>query len=199
MVATVSRPAETRARSRWLRFNRRRLIVIAFLFVVAGVSLALSTSALPLSWTADYDRGRYDRILTAIAADPTHLRGKPFDPVSKELGLDEVPWDDGVAFQVPDGMYRIYHFRGFALHVTMQLLPAGATPDRPERPNSAGEEPRSHGTLWIHDSPMIRIDGIGDRGERMKRHFKELDEMCAHINAEMDRRRRMQQHEEDND
>jgi hypothetical protein len=198
MVATVSQPAETRARGRWFRSDRRTLIVIAFLSALAGTSLALSTRYLPLSWTADYDRVSYYRIGRAIAADPTHLRGKPFDRVRRELGLDEVPWDDGGALQLLDGVYRIYHFRGFALHVTMQLLPAGATPDRIERPSGTGEDLRGPSVLWLHDSPLLRIDGISDRGERMKRHFKELDEMCASMNAEADRRRRMQQNENDN-
>jgi hypothetical protein len=192
MIATEPQLAEPKATRRWFRFSRRKLLVLTLLFVVSGIGLAFWTLGLPLSWTADYDRDRYTRIHRAIQADPQHLLGKSFDEVAKEFSLEGVPWDDG-AFQQPSGMFRIYHFRGFALYVTLELLPAGITPNSPKPWSSTVEGLQRHGVLWLaHQDPVVRIDGISSRKERMERYWKAIDEECERINAEMERNRKAQ-------
>jgi hypothetical protein len=187
MTATEPQPAEPKAKRRWFRFSRRKLLVLTLLFVVSGLWLALRSFGLPLSWTADYDKESYTQIRRAIDADQRHLLGKSLDEVTKEFSLEDVPWDDG-SFQQPPGMYRIYHFRGFAFYVTLELLPAGITPNSDKPWSSTGEELQRHGVLWLADqSPFVLIDGISDRKERMKRYWKAIDEECERINAEMDR------------
>ena len=190
MTATESRPAEPNAERRWFRFRRRNLLVLALTFVGSGIGAALWSSGLPLSWTADYDKERYTEIRRAIEADPRHLLGKPFDEVAKAFGLDDVPWDD-VAFQQPSGMARVYHFRGFALYVTLEALPAGVTPGREKTRALTPEELQRPSVLWLaHQDPSVQIDGIRGRKERMERYWKLINEECERINAEMDRNRR---------
>jgi hypothetical protein len=118
---------ETAGSKREGRRSLRRWSVwlgIAGLSVVSGVALCVRLMGLPLSWTADYDRARYARIIKAIAADPKHLCGRRLCDVSRELGLEEVPWDDGNVQNLP-GSYRIYHFRGFALYVSLDYMREG--------------------------------------------------------------------------
>ena len=175
------------------RFRRKwpLLLGIACLLVLAGIALDLRASWLPLSWTADYDKAAYARLRDVIGIDRTLLLNTPFDRFSREVGLDEAPWDDGLAFQLPEGKYRIYHFRGFALHVLLKELPAGATPDRVEHPSNTEVDRQCLGVPWFYDTPQIQIDGISDRAERMKQHLHELEAECARINAKMDRKREM--------
>src|SRR5262249_52428842 len=150
-------------------FSGRRLFVLTFLFIACVVGLALMTLGLPLSRTADYDRGRYREIRRAIDADPQQLLGKPFDEISRKLRLEDVPWDD-IAVQQEPGMVRRYHFRGFALDVTLQRLPPGITPESKTPWTASGEELDRHGVLWLaHQYPVVRIDGVSDREERMRR------------------------------
>ena len=186
-MRTQRRSAEPKQENRWFRHHGRSLPVLTFLFADAGLALALGTSGLPPSWTADYDRARYIQVRQAIEDDREHLLGRSFDDFSKQLRLEDVPWDDGLALQLPEGMYRIYHFQGFALHVTLEPLPAGVTPDRIGRSRCSDEERQRPRVLWFIDAPFVRIDGIGDRRERMTRHLKELDRICAEHNAEMER------------
>jgi hypothetical protein len=143
-----------------------------------------------VSWTADYDGKRYTQIRRAIDADPKHLLGKSLDEISRKLRLEDVPWDDAACQQEP-GMYRIYHFRGFALHVTLERLPAGMTPDSRTPWTSTGNELERHGVFWLaHQYPCLKIDGISDGKERMKRYWKAIAEECERINAEMQKRGR---------
>jgi hypothetical protein len=87
-------------------------------------------------------------------------------------------------------MVRRYHFRGFALDVTLQRLPPGITPDNKTPWTASGEELDRHGVLWLaHQYPVVRIDGVSDREERMRRFWKEVEEECERINAEMERQR----------
>ena len=132
-------------KSRWFRFTRPKLLVLTLLFAASGIGLAVWNRGLPPSWTADYDKERYTQIRGAIAADPKHLLGKSLDEVTKALSLEDVPWDDS-AVKSP-GMYRIYHFRGFASDVTLELLPPGITPDSNRAWTANGEELRLHGVL----------------------------------------------------
>jgi hypothetical protein len=160
------------------------------LFVLLGICFAFWCLGLPPSWTADYDKDRYTQIRKAIEADQQHLLGKSLDDVSKELSLEDVPWDDDDSFQRAAGTYRIYHFRGFALYVTLELLPAGITPRSIERGSYTEAELQRHGVLWLaHQYPFVRIDGIRDGKERMKRIRKAVDEECERINAEMKKKR----------
>jgi hypothetical protein len=189
MVPIEPQSVTSQAKSRWLAFTRAKLLVLALVFTACAVGLAVWIRPLPLSWTADYDKERYTQIRRAIAADPQHLLGKSLEEVTKALSLEGVPWDDA-ALQREPGMDRIYHFRGFALHVTLRVLPPGITPNSNQAWSANGEELRLHGVLWLaHQYPFVRIDGINDRQERMKRFWKAADEECERINAEMRRRR----------
>jgi hypothetical protein len=168
------------------------VFVFTLLFVACGIGLALwslGLLGLPAEWTADYDGERYTEIRRAIDADPQHLLGKPFDEISRKLRLEDVPRDDAAVQQEP-GMFRIYHFRGFALYVTLERLPAGITPGRRTPWTSTGEELERHGVLWLaHQYPFVRVDGISDGKERMRRFWKAVEEECARINADMERQR----------
>jgi hypothetical protein len=189
MTPTTSECAQT-TKSRWVRFSRRNVFVFAVLFVACVFGLAFWSLGLPVSWTADYDGKRYTQIRRAIDADPQHLLAKSFDEISRKLRLEDVPWDDAAVQQEP-GMFRIYHFRGFALHVTLERLPPGMTPDSRTPWTSTGKELERHGVLWLaHQYPCITIDGISDGKERMKRYWKAIDEECERINAEMRKRGR---------
>ena len=131
MTATDPQPTESKAKPRWFRYTRQRVVLLSLLFVVSGSLFALWRFGLPLSWTADYDRDRYNQIRRAIDADPKHLLGKSFAEVSKEFNLEDVPGDDVTINQPFNGQFRIYHFRGFAFYVSLEL-------DRPEIRRIAG-------------------------------------------------------------
>ncbi len=111
------------------------------------------------------------------------------DEVVRQLGLENVPWDAGFTM-MPDGEHRIYHFRGFALYISLRLFPPGIRPDSGERWTSSGEELHRHGVLWLyHFYPALHVDGIDDPKERMRLHWKAIDEECERINAKMERER----------
>lgn len=189
MAAIDPKPAEPKANRRLFRFSRPKLLVLTLLFVVSGIWIAVWNLQLPVSWTADYDKERYTQIRRVIADDQQHLLGKSLDEVSKAISLENVSWDDG-GFQQPSGMYRIYHFRGFAFYVTLEALPVGIKPDSNTPWSSTEEELQRHGKLWLADQyPFVQIDGINDGKERMKRHWKAIDEECEQINAKMKRER----------
>jgi hypothetical protein len=163
------------------------LLVLSLLFAVSGIWLALRNLSLPLSWTADYDKERYNQIRRVIEADPQHLLGKSLEEVTKKLRLEDVPWDD-FGIQQLLSTTRIYHFRGFALYVHLQLRPPG-TPKSNKRWEWADFQ--SHGVLWLANwKPFVRIDGISDAKERMKQFWKAADEECERVNAEMKQGRR---------
>jgi hypothetical protein len=175
----------------WSLFPWRRWIAFPLLLAACGISLTFWSQGLPLSWTADYDRARYVGIRRAIDADPHHLLGRRFDEVSRNLRLEEVPWDD-VAIQQASGMVRLYHFRGFSLMVTLDSLPAGITPGGQTPWTGFGEESDRRVVLWLaHQEPALWIDGISTREERMRQYQKHLEEVCARINAEMERQRKI--------
>ncbi len=196
MSTTETEPqlAEPKAKRRWLQFRWWKLLVLTLLFVVVcgiGIGLKLGMLRLPLSWTADYDRKSYARVHGGIEADPQHLLDRPFAQVSRELGLENVPWDD-IATQQPMGMSRMYHFRGFRLYVTLELLPPGITPKSTQQWNTTQEELDRHGVLWLaHNAPpFVLIDGIQTQKERIEKYRKMEDEICRQMNAEVDRLRR---------
>jgi hypothetical protein len=176
---------EVEPQRRWFRLRVWKLLVLTLVFVLSALGLVIWFVGLPLSWTVDYDSKRFRQIESAIEADPQHLLGKPFAEVSRELGLESVPWDD-VALQRPTGTCRMYHFRGFRLYMTVELLPAGITPASREQWNATTEELERHGTQWLaHDPPFVLIDGIPNQNERMERYRKDMEEMFQRINEEM--------------
>jgi hypothetical protein len=165
-------------------------LILTSLVLACGVGLAVWIVGMPRSWTVDYDRARYYEIRRAIDADPRHLLGRPFDEASRRLRLEDVPWDD-IAFQSEPGSVRLYHFRGFSLVVTLRSLPAGIPPDRQGPWAPTDEELSRPRVLWLaHQYPVLQIDGVGDRKERMRRLWKLVEEECERINAEMQRKRR---------
>jgi hypothetical protein len=170
------------------RACRKLLAILAPLVILSIASRFVLLPTLPSTWRVDFDRNRYVEIHDAIKADKSHLLGKSFDEVSKRFGLESVPWDDA-SFQGPNGSYRIYHFRGFAFYVTVGLeLPD----DSPLRKGGGytGEDLRRYGVLRLADQyPFVRVDGINDPKERMKRHWDAIHQACARINAEMGRER----------
>jgi hypothetical protein len=166
--------------ARWIKF------VVATLVVAAGIGVTVFVSRPPRAWSVDYDWETHSRIEAAIQADPQHLLGRSLDDVSRQLGLDRVPWDEEPSQLPPPGECRLYHFRGFALSIALESLPAGITPEHPRPWNFTDEERARPGVLWLaHWAPSLRIDGVADRAERMRRYWKQLEEMTAHINAMM--------------
>ncbi len=189
MSTTEAPRSEPRAERARRRFVGRKIFVVAILLVVSAIGLVLRNEALPLSWTADYDRVRYSQIRRAIDSDPKHLTGLTFEEFSRRFGLGDVPWDDG-AVQMEAGMFRIYHFRGFSLHVSLRRLPPGSTPDRIERWTGDNEELLRREVLWVGGNyPALWVDGIGDPKTRMDRYWKEVQTMCDEINAQMEKER----------
>ena len=189
MTTTESQPAETKKKSPWFRFAWLKFFIITLLLLAFVICLIISIFGLPLAWTADYDKERYTQIRRAIDADPQHLLGKSLDEVTKEFNLEEVPWDDA-AVQQESGMFRIYHFRGFALYITLTRLPVGITPDSKRSWTASGLDLQHHGVLWLANQyPSVHIDGISDGKERMKLYWEAIDQECERINAEMKKSR----------
>lgn len=173
----------------WFRFNWLRLVVLTLLLAASayiGLVVWSGLIGFPPTWTtADYDEQRYQQIRTAIATDPKHLLGKPFDEIAKALSLEEVPWDDAT---VQEGwQHRIYHFRGFALSIHVDReLPA----DSPLRSGPYTQaDLQKYGVVKLVHHPALRIDGLNDRRERMRRFWKAFEEECDRINAQMERTR----------
>lgn len=182
-----------RPKRRWFRFNWLKLLVLSLLLAASayiGLAVWSRLFGFPPTWTTlDYDKQRYQQIRNAIASDPKHLLGKPFDEISKALSLEDVPWDDAT-FQ-EGWQHRMYHFRGFAFCIDIdRVLPA----DSPLRSGTYTEaDLQKYGVVQlVHQYPALRIDGLNDRKERMRRFWKAIDEECDRINAEMDRKRRSQ-------
>jgi hypothetical protein len=176
---------QTEAWSSW-RTDRTLLAITALIVILYSIaSLLVLLPTLPSTWTVDFDRNRYAEIYGTIKADKQHLLGKSLEEATRAFGLDNIPWDDG-AFQQESGMFRIYHFRGFALYITLNRLPAGITSNSNQPWRSTGEELQRHGVLWLAGQiPFVRADGINDPKERMKRYWHAIDEECIRINAEM--------------
>ena len=171
MTAKSPQSAETKVNNRWFRFSKWALLVslglaVALLATYVFIE-AFWFSEYRRSWTEDYDKERYARIRKLIDNDPEHLRDKPFDEVSKELSLDNIPWDVVVGFQEPpSGQSRVYHFRGFFVYVELHSLPLGLMPNGNEAWTST--ELERHEVLWLGQRPSVRIDGIRDQKERME-------------------------------
>jgi hypothetical protein len=180
---------QPKAKRRWFPLSRTEVYVLTFLFVVCGICLVVWLLRQPPGWTLDHDRKRFNQIQAAIDADPHHLLGKSLDQVTKELGLENVPWDDGSTQNGP-GTYRLYHFQGFALYVTLQNLPAGIAPGEMVGRSFTSEELSRPEVPWLLNyNPYIVIDGIRDGKERIAKFWKAADESVKQINDEMKRKR----------
>lgn len=167
----------------------RRIVIrlIVFLSLASVLAIAYWASGLPLpwdedwmagynrarSWTAEYDKASYYRITRAIAADPQRFCGRRLDDLSRELSLEDVPWDDGNLQNMP-GSFRIYHFPGFALYVSLDWGRDGVTSDMLLERGSPSERLRGHDLLRIdvHQHPYVLIDGVHGREERMRRYWQ---------------------------
>jgi hypothetical protein len=190
MTSTDLSLAEWQAECRWALPRWQTLFVGTSLFVACGFWLAVRTLGSLPYWTTDYDRGRYIEISRAIDADPRQLVDRRFDEVSRTLRLEDVPWDD-VALQSEPGSVRLYHFRGFSLEIMLGRYPPEITPDDKAPWSISVEELNRRGVLWTaHQPPWLQIDGIADRKERMRRFWRDVEESCKRINAEMERKRR---------
>lgn len=169
--------------------TRRALPVVMSIGILYSIaSVLVLTPTLPSTWTANFDRSRYAEIREAIRADEHHLLGKSLDEVSKRFRLESVPWDDA-SFQGGPGSSRIYHFRGFAFFVMVAWeLPEDSSLRR--RGWYTNAELQRYGVLRLaNQCPFVRVDGIDDPKERMKRYWDAIDEECARINARMERER----------
>lgn len=172
---------------------RKLLAILAALVILSIASRFVLLPTLPSTWRVDFDWNRYVEIHDAIKADKSHLLGKSFAEVSQRFGLESVPWDDASFQHGPTDSYRIYHFRGFAFYVTVDLELPDDSPLRTGRGYS-GEGLRRYGVLRLaHQYPFVRADGINDPKERMKHYWDAIDEECARINAETERGRHRKQ------
>jgi hypothetical protein len=69
----------------------------------------------------------------------------------------------------------------------VRRFPPGITPDSQTPWTVSGEELNRHGVLWIANQyPCVKIDGIIDRKERMKRFWKTVEEECGHRDGNRD-------------
>ncbi len=165
------------------------LLGIACLAVVSGISLSVWIIGLPPSWTMDYDRALYARITKAIAADPQHFCGRRLHDVNRELGLEDLPWDDGNLQNLP-GSLRIYHFRGFALYLTLDYMRQGVTQSMLLGTGPTSEQLQARDLLRIdsYNRPSVMIDGINDREERMRQYWARAYESVRKHNEHADGR-----------
>jgi hypothetical protein len=140
--------------------------------------------------------GPQGRITNAIAADPQHHCGRRLYDVSRELGLEDAPWDDGNVQNLP-GSYRVYHFRGFALYVTLDYMREGVTEKMLLERGSPEEKRKGRDLLRINLNvpPFAMIDSISSREERMRQFWAREQEAIDQINKEMEskRQRRLNQ------
>ena len=186
MRAPALKTAGSKAGRRRSRTRRYVLLAIASLAVVSGVALSIWAIGPPLSWTADYDKVSYARIINAIAADPRHLGGRRLYDVSRELGIEGAPWDDGNVQNLP-GSYRIYHFRGLALYMSLEYMGEGLTQNMLLERGSPEERLQGRDLLRIHTHipPFVIIDGISGRAERMRQYWARQEEAIEEINKKM--------------
>jgi hypothetical protein len=171
--------------------SRILLLGIACLAVGSGFALYVWATGLPLSWTADYDRASYSRIVKAIAADPKQLCGRRLYDVARELGWDDAPWDDANVQNRP-GSLRIYHFRGFCVYVTLEYMQQGLTDNMLLERGSEEEKLQARDLLRInlHNPPWALFDGLKSREERMRLFWAREEEAMRKINEEMELKRR---------
>jgi hypothetical protein len=124
---------------------------------------------------SSYDQTQFDRMQSTIDGSTNKLLGVSLTDASRLLGLDGARWDEGYT-SVPLGQERIYHFRGFYLLLSLQILPRGMTPDQPRSFGwSSDSELRSNGVWWVADFyPALHVDGLDDPQMRMSNYWDKV-------------------------
>ncbi len=170
--------------------SRAPIILLGIGACLLFVLFVLWARGLPRSWVFDYDHAAYADIAKKFTANPQRLAGRRFDDVSRELGLEDIPWDD-INFQAP-GPCLMYHFRGFALILRLEYsherVPS-ETLNKRVSPDKIADERLPYRELLRIDSrspPYIKIDGIATREERMRQHNALLEAQIEEINKQMD-------------
>ena len=165
--------------------SRAPWVILAIGACLLLVLFVLMAGGFPKSWMFDYDTAAHADITRKIADYPK-LRGKRFDDVSRELGLEDIPWDD-INYQ---GLAPclMYHFRGFALIVRLEYSWTERIPESSHKQFSADERLPFRERLRIHsrNRPSIWIDGISSREERMRQHNARVRAQEDETNREMD-------------
>ena len=140
-----------------------------------------------------YDKARYEQMKRVIDGSTNELLGVSLADASKLLSLDGANWDKGYT-SVPLGQLRIYHFRGFYLMLSLNVLPPGITPTN--RQNFAiGPELERTGIWWVANFyPALHIDKLTDPRKRMEDYwhgvqkgFRERTEEMKKLRGETNR------------
>lgn len=135
----------------------------------------------------DYDKTRYDQIEALINSSTNHLLGKSLDEVSDLLSLKGVPWDTGYT-SYPFGETRIYHFRGYYLHLHLEILPKGTSPTNHLGVSFTEEELQKSGVRWLAAFyPFVRVDGLTNRVERVTNYWAAVGVGFRKRNEEMEK------------
>ena len=137
---------------------------------------------------AEYDSKRYEQMRQVITSSPNKLLGVSLQDASKLLSLENVKWDEGCT-SVPRGQLRVYHFNGFYLLLSLQVLPRGFTPDSQGQFGINGSELRTNGVWWVASFyPALHIDGIADPNERMTNYWEQVHAGFEKRTEEMNKR-----------
>lgn len=120
----------------------------------------------------DYDKPAYEKRERAILQSTNMLAGMALTQATKLLSLEGVPWDEGYC-NMPLSQARIYHFRGFSLHLVLEVRPPGITPGSTQSFGYIGEgELRSNGVWWVASFwPHLDIDRLNDPRTRMSNYW----------------------------
>ena len=170
--------------------SRAPIIILAIGACLLFLLFCLWARGLPPSWVFEYDHAAHADVRKKITSDPQRFAGRRFDDVSRELGLDDIPWDD-INFQSP-GPRLMYHFRGFALILPLEYAQEVVTLEMLNKRVSADKITddrlpyRERLRINSNSRPYIWIDGISSREERMRRHNEQLEAQIEEINREMD-------------
>jgi len=123
---------------------------------------------------------------STIDGSTNKLLGVSLTDASNLLSLDGARWDEGYT-SVPLGQLRIYHFRGFYLLLSLQVLPRGMTPDQPQSFSwSSDSELRSNGVWWVANFyPALHVDGNDDPRMRMSNYWDRVHAGFRQRNEEM--------------
>ncbi len=122
-----------------------------------------------------YDKACHDRMQRVIDGSTNKLLGVSLPDASRLLSLGNVKWDEGYT-SVPLGQLRVYHFKGFYLLLSLQVLPRGITPGSDYSFSVRGDsELRSNGVWWVANFyPSLHIDGMDDPKARMSNYWEQV-------------------------
>jgi hypothetical protein len=133
----------------------------------------------------DYDRATYDRMERALLQSTNMMAGMSLADASKLLSLEGVPWDEGYC-NMPESQARIYHFRGFSLDLTLEVLPAGITPRSKQEYSFTAQELRTNGVWWVSTSwPHLVIDRLDNPRTRMSNYWDNVHASFRRRSAEV--------------